>query len=114
MRKAAQYAIDRPALVRVSAAYLAGRRDDQILPPGIAGYKNYKAVSDQGLRLREGEVASRRRPAGARTSPCTRATRPSARASARCFKYNLSQIGCNVNVKLLQGFQIYIAAGTQG
>jgi peptide/nickel transport system substrate-binding protein/oligopeptide transport system substrate-binding protein len=30
------------------------------------------------------------------------------------FKYNLSQIGCNVNVKLFQGFQIYIAAGTKG
>ncbi len=33
---------------------------------------------------------------------------------AQVFKYNLSQIGCNVNVKLFQGFQIYIAAGTKG
>ena len=33
---------------------------------------------------------------------------------AQVFKYNLSQIGCNVNVKLLQGFQIYIATGTKG
>ena len=33
---------------------------------------------------------------------------------AQVFKYNLSQIGCDVNVKLFQGFQIYIAAGTKG
>ena len=42
MRKAANYAIDRPAMVRVRGAF-AGRRDDQILPPGLAGYKDVKA-----------------------------------------------------------------------
>ena len=30
------------------------------------------------------------------------------------FKYNLSQIGCDVQVKLFQGFQIYAAAGQKG
>ena len=33
---------------------------------------------------------------------------------AQVFKYNLTQIGCDVTVKLFQGFQIYIAAGTKG
>ena len=30
------------------------------------------------------------------------------------FRYNLSQMGCNVDVKLFQGFQIYVAAGQKG
>ena len=47
LRKAAQYAIDRPAMVR-QRGYLAGRRDDQILPPGIAGYKNYTLYPIKG------------------------------------------------------------------
>jgi peptide/nickel transport system substrate-binding protein len=30
------------------------------------------------------------------------------------LKYNLGQIGCDVNVRLFQGFQIYTAAGQKG
>src|SRR6185503_9740412 len=47
MRKAAQFAIDRPAMVR-QRGFLAGRRDDNILPPGIAGYQNYKLYPIRG------------------------------------------------------------------
>ena len=112
MRKAANYAIDRPAMVRVRGAF-AGHRDDQILPPGLAGYKDIKALPDQGRRLPEGEVA------GLGAGGCKDVTLYTANSSigqnlAQVFKYNLGQIGCNVNVKLLQGFQIYIATGTKG
>ena len=112
MRKAANYAVDRPALVRIRG-YFAGFRNDQILPPGLGGYKRSEAVPDQGRRLREGQGSPRRRSA-ARTSRCTRGNTAVGQKLAQVFKYNLSQIGCNVNVKLFQGFQIYIAAGTKG
>ena len=39
---------------------------------------------------------------------------PTGQNLAQVFKANLSQIGCDVNVKLFQGFAIYTAAGTKG
>ena len=62
MRKAANFAVDRPALVRVRG-FLAGKRSQQVLPPGIAGYKPITTLSDQGCELPEGEgdgIGSRR------------------------------------------------------
>ncbi|HZO63107.1 MAG TPA: ABC transporter substrate-binding protein [Gaiellaceae bacterium] len=112
MRKAANYAVDRPALVRVRGAF-AGHRDDQILPPGLAGYKDIKAYPIKGA-----DPAKAKSLASA-AGGCKDVTVYTANSStgqnlAQVFKYNLSQIGCNVNVKLLQGFQIYIATGTKG
>ena len=40
LRKAANYAIDRPAMMRQRGAY-AGTLTDQILPPGMAGFRRY-------------------------------------------------------------------------
>ena len=42
LRKAVNYAIDRPAQVRLLGAY-AGKRTSQLLVPGIPGYKPYNA-----------------------------------------------------------------------
>src|SRR2546423_553490 len=39
LRKAANFAIDRPAMLRVRGAF-AGKRTDQVLPPGMGGFKN--------------------------------------------------------------------------
>ena len=112
MRKAANYAIDRPAMVRVRGAF-AGHRDDQILPPGLAGYKDIKAFPIKGADYPKAKSLA----SGA--GGCKDVTLYTANSSigqnlAQVFKYNLGQIGCNVNVKLLQGFQIYIATGTKG
>jgi len=41
-------------------------------------------------------------------------TSATGQALGQVFKFNLSQIGCNVTVKLFQGFQLYVAAGTKG
>src|SRR5207302_11096330 len=41
-------------------------------------------------------------------------TSATGQALGQVFKYNLSQMGCNVTVKLFQGFQLYVAAGTKG
>ncbi|HEY7694355.1 MAG TPA: ABC transporter substrate-binding protein [Gaiellaceae bacterium] len=112
MRKAANYAVDRPALVRVRG-YLAGKRGDQILPPGIAGYKPVNAYPIKGSNYpRAKQLASQA--GGCKDVTVYTGNTATGQNLAQVFKYNLSQMGCNVNVKLFAGFQIYIAAGTKG
>ena len=43
LRKAVNYAIDRPAMLRVRGVF-AGKRTDQILPPGMAGFRDTKST----------------------------------------------------------------------
>jgi ABC-type oligopeptide transport system substrate-binding subunit len=112
MRQAANYAVDRPALVRVRG-FLAGTRNDQILPPGLGGYKDIKVYPIKGADPTKGKALA------AKAGGCKDVTLYSGNTAvgqnlAQVFKYNLTQIGCNVTVKLFQGFQIYIAAGTKG
>jgi len=112
MRKAANYAVDRPALVRVRG-FLAGLRNDQILPPGLGGYKDVKIYPIKGADYPKAKQLA------SQAGGCKDVTLYSGNTAvgqnlAQVFKYNLSQLGCNVNVKLFQGFQIYIAAGTKG
>jgi len=57
LRKAANFAIDRPAMLRVRGAF-AGKRTDQVLPPGMGGFKDVKAFP-LGCQLPEGEGARR-------------------------------------------------------
>ena len=47
LAKAINYAIDRKAIL-AQAGYLAGKRTDQILPPGSPGFKRRQPVSAQG------------------------------------------------------------------
>src|SRR5262245_1453424 len=112
MRKAANFAVDRPALVRVRG-FLAGRRDDQILPPGLAGYKDVKAYPIKGADYAKAKSLAQAA-GGCKDVTVYTGSTAIGQNLAQVFKYNLGQIGCNVNVKLLQGFQIYIATGTKG
>jgi len=109
-RKAANYAIDRPAMLRTRGKY-AGKRTDQILPPGIGGFKNIDAYPLKGANYTKAKAL-----AGSNCKDVTLYTSTTATGQAlgQVFKYNLSQIGCNVTVKLFQGFQLYVAAGTKG
>ena len=111
MRKAANYAIDRPACSASAAPSPASAPSRSCLRAWAAS--SDQGLPDPGLELREGQ--------GARRSNCksvnlldgaTRATGQdlgSGRSSTTC-----PQIGCDVNVKLFQGFQIYTPAGTKG
>ena len=113
LRKAANYAVDRPALVRVRG-FLAGLRNDQILPPGLAGYKDVKVYPIKGSDYAKAKVLAKQA-GGCKDVTVYTANTAVGQNLAQVFKYNLSQIGCsNVTVKLFQGFQIYIAAGTKG
>jgi peptide/nickel transport system substrate-binding protein len=110
MRKAANFAIDRPAMLRTRGKY-AGKRTDQILPPGMGGFKDVTAYPLKGA-----DYAKAKQLAGSTCKDVTiyTATSVTGQALGQVFKYNLSQLGCNVTVKLFQGFQVYVAAGTKG
>jgi peptide/nickel transport system substrate-binding protein len=112
LRKAVQYAIDRPAMVR-QRGYLAGRRDDQILPPGIAGYKNYTLYPIKGSDYTKAKSLATAA-GGCKDVTLYTGNTAVGQGLGQILRYNLTQIGCSVNVKLFQGFQIYIAAGTRG
>jgi ABC-type oligopeptide transport system substrate-binding subunit len=110
LRKAANFAIDRPAMLRVRGAF-AGKRTDQVLPPGMGGFKDVKVYPLKGA-----DYAKAKSLAGSNCKSVTLYTTTSSTGQAlgQVFKYNLTQMGCDVNVKLFQGFQIYVAAGTKG
>jgi len=110
MRQAANNAIDRPGMLRVRGAF-AGKRTVQILPPGMGGFQRTKAYPLTGPNYPKAKQL-----AGSSCKTVNLWTTTSATGVnlGQVFKYNLSQIGCDVQVKLFQGFQIYTAAGQKG
>jgi ABC-type oligopeptide transport system substrate-binding subunit len=96
LKKAINYAIDRPALAR-TFGYLAGKRTDQLLPPALT-----RATSIYPLDGAN-PVAARRWYAKARFKP-TRLVLyswnfPPAVAQAQVLAFNLRQLGVDLEVK---------------
>jgi peptide/nickel transport system substrate-binding protein len=110
LRKAANYAIDRSAILRTFGAY-GGVKTDQILPPGMGGFRNAKIYP-----LDRPDYKRAKRLAGNACKKVTLYTTTSqvGQNQAQIVKSNLSQIGCDVNVKSFVGFAIFTAAGTRG
>jgi peptide/nickel transport system substrate-binding protein len=88
-RKAANWGIDRPALLRILGKY-AGARTDQILVPGIPGYKPYKIYAYAGAN-----VAKAKSVGGAMSGNVNvwHSTSPARTAQAQIIEYNLQQLG---------------------
>ena len=89
-RKAANWGVDRPALLRILGKY-AGYRSDQILVPGIPGYKPYHIYAFKGA-----DVAKAKQVAGAPMSGNVNvwhSTSPARTAQAQIIEYNLKQLG---------------------
>jgi len=110
VRKAANFAIDRPAMLRVRGAF-AGKRTDQVLPPGMGGFKNASIYPLAGANYAKAKALAGSKCGSIRLDSTTSST---GQALAQVMKYNLTQMGCDVNVKLFQGFQLYVADGTKG
>ena len=87
LRKAANYAIDRPAMLRVRGAF-AGKRTDQILPPGMGGFKRREGLPDRRARTTR---RPRRSPATncEHGEPLDATTTAVGQALGQVFKYNL-------------------------
>src|SRR4051812_10318355 len=96
LRQAVNNAIDRPTLLRQSGAY-AGKVSDQVIPPGIQGYKDFNAYP-----LQAPNVAKAKSLAGNVSAPditLYTSTRPTATARAQVYQQNLAAIGLKVNVQ---------------
>jgi peptide/nickel transport system substrate-binding protein len=106
-RKAVNYAIDRPALLRVAGKF-AGARTDQILPPNIRGFKQADLYPIKGANPTKAKSL-------ADNSNVTLLHTTSATSIARgqIIKFNLEQAGFKVNIKQ-QPFAVAIkTAGTK-
>jgi ABC-type oligopeptide transport system substrate-binding subunit len=110
MRQAANFAIDRPRMLRVRGAF-AGKRTVQILPPGMGGFQRTKVYPIAGSNYTKAKQLAG---SNCKTVNLWTTTTATGVNLGQVFKYNLSQIGCDVQVKLFTGFQIYTAAGQKG
>jgi ABC-type oligopeptide transport system substrate-binding subunit len=99
LKKAINFALDRPALTR-AFGYLAGKRTDQMLPPVMARRESVYPLGGADL------VTARRWYAMARHKP-TRLVLyawalPPAVAAAQVLGYNLKQLGIDLEVKYFE------------
>ena len=111
LKKAINYAIDRPALVR-PAGYLAGKRTDQILPPALARPESIYPLGGPNL------AAARRWYARAHRRP-TRlvfytSSAPGPVAQAQALVFELKQLGIDLEVKYFDAATLLEKAETRG
>ena len=109
-RRGANFAIDRPAMLRVLGSF-AGVRTDQILAPALPGFRDAKLYPIKGADpARAKQVAGN--PSGEVSLLHT--TSAAAVNQAQIFKFNLEQMGYKVTLKP-QPFAVAIKTmGTKG
>jgi peptide/nickel transport system substrate-binding protein len=95
LRKAVNWAIDRPAQVRLLGAY-AGKRTDQILVPGVPGYKPYNVYALKGADVAKAKQVGGSAIASADTINFVHTTSQSSTNRAQVAEYNLRQAGFQV------------------
>jgi ABC-type oligopeptide transport system substrate-binding subunit len=112
VRKAINWALDRQAMT-AQRGYLAGKRADQILPPGIPGFRDFNAYP---LRFSEANLNRAKQLMGGRTGKflllAGNTTAP--RAEAQIVKFNLSKIGIDVESQHLASGPLVAKAGARG
>ena len=94
-RQAVAYAVNRPALTRL-AGLNAGTPNEQILPPGIPGYRDATIYPLDRPNIAEGEGAARREDGEGRH---VHDERPARVNTGQMVQANLKAIGIDVEVK---------------
>ena len=108
-RKAVNYAIDRPALLRTRGKF-GGKRTDQILPPAVPGFTNADIFPLKGANPAKAKSIY----SGGGDINLLHTTTASAVNYAQIAKYNLEQAGFKVTLKP-QPFGVAIKTmGTRG
>jgi len=97
LKKAINFAIDRKAILN-QAGYLSGKRTDQILPPGMAGFKDADIYPLKGPNLTAAKKFATGNTRDGKVVFYTSSTATSA-AQAQIVQFNLKQIGLDVEVK---------------
>jgi peptide/nickel transport system substrate-binding protein len=95
LRKAANWAIDRPAQVRLLGAY-AGKRTDQILVPGVPGYKPFNVYALKGADVAKAKQVGGAAIAAAPPINFVHTTSATSTNRAQVAEFNLRQIGFQV------------------
>ena len=112
LRKAVNQAIDRRALLAQNG-YLAGKRTDQILPPGMAGFRDVDLYP-----LKQPNTQAAKKLAQGRTGDghvvLYESNRGAGPLRAQIIEYNLKQIGLTVDTKLLSRAVQVEKEGTRG
>jgi len=110
IRKAANFAIDRPAMVRVSGKFY-GKRTDQILPPSLQGYREANLYPIKGAN----PARARQLSGGAgNTVTIIHSTTALRTAQAQVLKFNLEQMGLKAETRPLPFAVALRTVGTRG
>lgn len=110
-RKAANWAIDRPALVRLGGKY-AGKRHDQILVPGVPGFAPNRLYAIKGADVAKAKSVGGSAIAG--TVKVFHSTSSAATQAGQIIQYNLKQAGFAVELVPTAGSVYYKTLGTKG
>jgi ABC-type oligopeptide transport system substrate-binding subunit len=101
LAKAVNWAVDRQAYV-AQRGFQAGKRADQILPPGMAGFKDQAIYP---LRVTPGSIAQAKKLASGNTrdgkAVIWTSNRGAAPLQAQVVQFNLKNIGLDSEIKLL-------------
>jgi peptide/nickel transport system substrate-binding protein len=112
LRKAVNQVIDRRALLSQSG-YLAGKRTDQILPPGMAGFRDADLFP-----LKQPNIAAAKKLAKGNTGDGNvvlyESNRGASPLRAQIIQYNLAQIGLKVDTHLYARAVQIQKEGTRG
>lgn len=112
LRKAVNYAIDRRALL-VQAGFEAGTRTDQILPPGMPGYRNASLYPLKGPDIATAKKWAQGHTRGGRAILYA-SNRGSNPLQAQIIQFDLKQIGIDVQTQLYARAVQIQKAGTRG
>jgi ABC-type oligopeptide transport system substrate-binding subunit len=114
LKKAVNWAIDRQALV-AQGGYLAGKRTDQILPPGMAGFRDATLyplkVNDKSMAQAKKLAAGHTRDGKVIVYAGNRGATP---LRAQILQFNLKQIGLDAETKLFARAVQIEKEGTRG
>ena len=108
-RKAANYAVDRPAMLRARGAF-AGKRTDQVLPPGIAGFRDERIYPIAGANVEKAKALWNK---GGKITIYT-GNRGAALVQAQVLQYNFKQIGVDTDIQQFTSAVLYSKAGSKG
>jgi peptide/nickel transport system substrate-binding protein len=114
LMKAINFAIDRHAIL-AQAGYLAGKRTDQILPPGVAGFRdaNLYPLKGPNLPAAKAWIAKAGKLPGSSLVyyTCNAGTCP---LRAQIVQFDLKQIGLNLDVRPFSRGVQFVKEGVRG
>lgn len=112
LRRAVNFALDRAEIVR-QGGYLAARRTDQLVPPGLPGFKEASIYPLGGPALRTARRLARGNLRGGHAVLYV-ADEPASLRRGEIIRYNLSRIGLQVDVKSFARPVMATRIGTRG